>query len=413
MRDRILFEYELAVVTVIHNDARYIGEWLEYHYRLGVDKFYIYDVESEDREELMKILAPWIEAGVVDYDDQTKMGDFLQTLNDTAFWHRCDCRYFCMLSVHEFIFVKNGQTLLDFVDEHFAKDVAAASLAISRVHFGTSGEKFYRNESVVERFIRRSSKECWLNQRITSIMNPRRIRVVDHDAFGKYYGGALAFDENQNWIKWENTVFKSTKGIQVNSYFTRSRQEFDESMDADYPNMFKYRTPDVLKILDENDFEETDFRDFFREFMKRPLRKVTPRGSQIVFENLVKMLEPIAQLNAPDKFFEGNAEKFMTCFLLALRLKGVSEKKRRTLELFSLQALYRSMTLPDFRTWEILWITDSLPEFLQSHSEQAMDIIYGMKSLMDELILTVSTSGKNWEDFEDLKHRRRLMNLLF
>ena len=163
MRDRILFEYELAVVTLIHNDARYISEWLEYHYRLGVDKFYIYDVESDDREELMKILTPWIDAGVVDYNDQTKMGDFLQTLNDTAFLHRCDCRYFCMLSVYEFIFVKNGQTLLDFVEEHFKQNIATASLAITRVHFGTSGEKFYRPESVVDRFIRHASKDVWLS----------------------------------------------------------------------------------------------------------------------------------------------------------------------------------------------------------------------------------------------------------
>ena len=56
MRDRILFEHELAVVSILHNESRYVGEWLEYHYRLGVDKFYIYDIESEDRAELVQIL---------------------------------------------------------------------------------------------------------------------------------------------------------------------------------------------------------------------------------------------------------------------------------------------------------------------------------------------------------------------
>ena len=168
-----------------------------------------------------------------------------------------------------------------------------------------------------------------------------------------------------------------------------------------------------MKLLDENDIEETDFRDFFHEFMKRPLRKVTPRGSQVVFENLVKMLEPVATSKAPDRLFEGNAEKFMTCFLLALRLKNVNEKKRRMLELVSLQALYRSMTLPDFRMWEVLWIDDSLPEFLQSQSEQGMRIVQGIKGLIDELLLYVASSGKNWEDFEDLQHRRRLIKVLF
>ena len=151
-----------------------------------------------------------------------------------------------------------------------------------------------------------------------------------------------------------------------------------------------------MKLLDENDIEETDFRDFFHEFMKRPLRKVTPRGSQVVFENLVKMLEPVATSKAPDRLFEGNAEKFS-----------------RMLELVSLQALYRSMTLPDFRMWEVLWIDDSLPEFLQSQSEQGMRIVQGIKGLIDELLLYVASSGKNWEDFEDLQHRRRLIKVLF
>ena len=45
----------------------YIGEWLEYHYKIGVDKFYIYDNDSEDRSELMKILEPWIQKNIVEY----------------------------------------------------------------------------------------------------------------------------------------------------------------------------------------------------------------------------------------------------------------------------------------------------------------------------------------------------------
>ena len=413
MRDRILFEYEIAAVTMIRNESRYIGEWLEYHFKLGIDKFYIYNVESSDTVDLLKILDPWIQAGVVEYNDQTKMGDFLQTLNDFVYEHRCDCRYLCMLSVHEFIYVKNGQSLIDFVEEHFAKNIATASLAISRVHFGTSGEEFYHEGSVVDRFIRRSSKDSWINKRITSIMNPRRIRMIDHDAFGKYYGGALAFDENQNLIKWENSNFKSAERIQVNSYFTRSKAEFEKTATEEHPNLFKYRSPDVLDLLEKDAFEDTEFRDYFHEFMKRPFPEVHPRGSKIVFENLVNMLTPASNPNASDRIFEGNAEKFMTCFLLALQNRNIDNRKMRAIELLALESLYHAMTLPELRMWDILWIVNSLPEFLQSQSEQAMRIIRGCKSLMDELILDVAYAGKDWEDHNNLIYYRRLMNVLF
>ena len=55
MKD-LLFENETALVLIVKNESPYISEWLEYHYKIGVDKFYIYDNDSEDRSELMKML---------------------------------------------------------------------------------------------------------------------------------------------------------------------------------------------------------------------------------------------------------------------------------------------------------------------------------------------------------------------
>ena len=412
MRDRILFEHELAVVSILHNESRYVGEWLEYHYRLGVDKFYIYDIESEDRAELVQILKPWIQAGIVDYNDQKGMGEFLQILSDVSFWQRCDCRYLCMLSVYEFIYLKENRSLLEFIDEHFSRNIATASLAITRIHFGSSGEEFYRDESVVERFTKRSKSDVWMNNRVTSIMNPRRIRSVDHDAFGKYYGGALAFDENQNWIKWETTPIKSTEKIQVNSYYTRSKSEFEELARNPHPNPYRYRSPDVIKVLDTDAFEDTSFRDFYRKFMRLPMPNIRERGDQVIVNNLLKMLEPTMNPHASDKIFEGNAEMFMTCFLLALRNRRIDERKMRALELLALESLYHAMTLPDFRMWEILWIIDSYPEFMQSDSEPANKIIRGIKGLMHELILDVASAGRDWEDYIDLLYRQKLFDLI-
>ncbi len=38
----------VAIVTIVKNESRYIGEWVSFHYKAGVRKFYIYDNGSTD-----------------------------------------------------------------------------------------------------------------------------------------------------------------------------------------------------------------------------------------------------------------------------------------------------------------------------------------------------------------------------
>ncbi len=410
----ILFEYELAIVTAIRNEARYISEWLEYHFRIGVDKFFIYDVESTDRSELVQILQPWIDSGVVEYHNETKLGEHLVTVNQVAFEHRCDCRYLCMLSVHEFIFYKGEGTLLEYLHKFFSENDIYSALAINRVYFGSSGEKFYKPGNVVERFTYRTPKEFIFNEKITSIMNPRRVRSIEHDSFGLYYALSCAVDSESHLIKWESNPLRETSMIQVNSYYTKSRQEFDEMDALEQPNYFRYRDDNLFDAMNKDNFVETNFRDFFREVMQKPMPSVHLTGEKIVFENVVRMLEPVADINASDELFENQAEKFMTCFLLSQRrLKNIDEKKRRAIEDFALQSLYRTMTVSEVKTWSMVWIIDSLPEFFQSRSEPALKIILGCKKIIGELASMVGSYGRDWEDAGDLVERKRLLDVLF
>ena len=412
--DDMLFEYEFAIVTVIRNESRYISEWLEYHYRIGVDKFFIYDCESSDRYELEQILQPWIESGIVEYHSEIELGDYLLTMNRVAFEHRCDCKYLCMLSVHEFIFYKGAGSLLEYLRNFFSKDPAYSALAINRVHFGSSGEDFYKSGSVVERFIQRTPKNYWYNERVTSIMNPRRIRAIIRDSFGFYYGLSYGADSKGYLVKNEVSAERTTSMIQVNSYYTKSRQEFNDMYALEQPNPFRYFDEFIFDEMNQDCFVETDFRDFYRRIMlkSKPSPKLT--GEKIVLGNIIKMLDSVADVNASDELFENQAEKFMTCFLLSQRrLKHVDEKKRRAIEIFALQSLYKSITLPEFKTWSMLWIIDSIPELLQSRSKQAMQIILGCKQSIDDLIKIVGMYGRNFEDVADLVYRKRLLEVLF
>ena len=59
------YRYNLAMVTVLQNEAPFLPEWLEYHmlYTVGVEHFYLYDDGSTD--ELAATLAPYVAADLV------------------------------------------------------------------------------------------------------------------------------------------------------------------------------------------------------------------------------------------------------------------------------------------------------------------------------------------------------------
>ena len=41
MLDKNLFLYDLAVVAIFKDEARYLKEWLDYHLLAGVEHFYL------------------------------------------------------------------------------------------------------------------------------------------------------------------------------------------------------------------------------------------------------------------------------------------------------------------------------------------------------------------------------------
>jgi hypothetical protein len=59
------FQYYLSICAIVHNEAEYIAEWIEYHIYIGVGKFIIYDNESDDN--IKEILKPYINRGIVEY----------------------------------------------------------------------------------------------------------------------------------------------------------------------------------------------------------------------------------------------------------------------------------------------------------------------------------------------------------
>jgi glycosyltransferase involved in cell wall biosynthesis len=102
---------DIAFCAIIKNEARYLDEWLAYHYLIGVEHFYITDDNSTDN--IKSVLQKWIKAGLVTYmkmDELLKTNPARKTLCERAY---CDIlknkwKNLGFFGVDEFLVTPNG-----------------------------------------------------------------------------------------------------------------------------------------------------------------------------------------------------------------------------------------------------------------------------------------------------------------
>jgi Glycosyltransferase family 92 len=58
------YDYKLSIAAIFQNDAPYLEEWIEYHKKVGVEHFYLYDNLSIDNPD--SVLAKYIKTGEVE-----------------------------------------------------------------------------------------------------------------------------------------------------------------------------------------------------------------------------------------------------------------------------------------------------------------------------------------------------------
>ncbi|CAN0125964.1 unnamed protein product, partial [Scytosiphon promiscuus] len=95
------FRTTIALCTMFKNEARYLGEWLRYHKRLGVSKVYMYDNGSSD--ESREILKKFERSHFVEVREWPHQGAQTEALNDCLSRFRHKTRWISFIDVDEFI----------------------------------------------------------------------------------------------------------------------------------------------------------------------------------------------------------------------------------------------------------------------------------------------------------------------
>ena len=100
-------QFYLAVCAIAKNEGPYFQEWIEWHRKQGVEKFYIYDNESTDGTK--EILQPYVDAGIVEYTFWPGKKMQLPAYDDCFERHRTETRWLAVIDLDEYIVpVKDG-----------------------------------------------------------------------------------------------------------------------------------------------------------------------------------------------------------------------------------------------------------------------------------------------------------------
>ena len=395
----LIFENEIAVVAIIKNESRYISEWLEYHYRIGVDKFYIYDNDSEDRSELMKILDPWIQNHIVEYKFFPGICRQMPAYNDAIEKHRFDCRYMAFIDLDEFIFVKTGQTLLEFLNDFFAQDPRIAGLAVNWRMFGTSGRNFYEPIDVTERFTHRAPDNYEENFLIKTIADPRKIFYMPISHCAIYMFGTFCCDENFNVVLEYKNPANTCEKIQMNHYFTKSIEEYTQKISrgrADNGSIRQAQTQ-LNSIL--NEVHDQNLRDYYRMLKQQPLPLVKNHSEQKILENVEKMLDPFLNSDLPDEVFHGHMTKFLTCFSLIEKTSLLSKKDQSDMKILVLNYLQKSITNAKLKPHDWLLLSTAWREILMTNTKSAANILEMFYQVLLRIIRMTEDEMKTEQTF--------------
>lgn len=249
-RDHTRPRYYLAVCAIAKNEGPYFQEWIEWHRKMGVEKFYIYDNESADGTK--EVLAPYIESGVVEYTFFPGQKRQLAAYDDCFERHRTEARWIAVIDLDEFIVPVKDETIPAFLH----RMEAFSSVEINWLVYGSGGAKKREAGGVMERFRSHSLPEHRLNTHVKSIVDPRRVCTMTGCHEAARLSGHSADSHGEVLKKGFRDRRPQQDVIRINHYAVKSYEEFLSKRARGRARINKLRDMSYFDQYDLNDIRE-------------------------------------------------------------------------------------------------------------------------------------------------------------
>lgn len=216
------FETELAITAILKNEAPYIKEWIEFHKLVGVQKFFLYDNESNDN--IKEILQPYIEAKEVIYTYLPGEKQQFIAYQDSIRKNANKVKYMAFIDIDEFITPVKYDTITEFLKYAESKEKHIGAIGINWVMHGFNGHKTTPEGLVCENFSR-CDFDTDRNKHIKSIVNPRTVIFANHPHYFVHKLGVKIINScgEETYDPFSEQDYEH---IIINHFWTKSYEEY-------------------------------------------------------------------------------------------------------------------------------------------------------------------------------------------
>jgi hypothetical protein len=218
----------LSICAIIKDEhPEDILEWIEYHHKIGIEHFYLYDNDSEVPltkcfGEVPYITIKIINGSPVQYLAYKDCIEQLQNGNST--------RWLAIIDSDEFICPTN----VNYLPTLLGKYEKFAGLSINWAMFGGNGILKHQ-ESILKSYIKRmdfmaEDETHQICQHVKTIIDPTKVVGISHPHNFHYQDNWYSVGEDFNKVEDFARIPITYNKIKINHYYTKSKEDYDKKV---------------------------------------------------------------------------------------------------------------------------------------------------------------------------------------
>ena len=212
----------LSACCIAKQEHAYLEEWIDYHLRVGVEHFFIYDDGDPGDQPLAELLAGHVARGTVEVrrapagarKQMLAYEDCLRRDAESSVW-------VAFFDVDEFLVPRAAPDVRTLL----ASREGEGGFGVNWLVYGSSGHAVPPPGGVIASYVWRSKPSFKANTQIKSIVRPTRARAARNPHAFDYAPGFHCVNERGRTVD-DAWCRHGAETIQINHYFTKSRQEF-------------------------------------------------------------------------------------------------------------------------------------------------------------------------------------------
>ena len=215
-----MIKYNNIICCIAKDETPYLKEWVEYHLKIGVQYFVIYDNNSII--PIKETLAEYIRNGIMNVVDcPIASRPQLKAYNHCLF-HMCEkTQWIIYIDVDEFIILNKHNRISDLLIEYDS----FGGLSLNWKLYNAGGHVTTPAQPVMEAYIEYLPLTSAVNKHVKTFLQPRYTLTIANSHQAMYIDGYYAVNENYRHISYAFSDF-SDEVAHINHYYTKSYEEW-------------------------------------------------------------------------------------------------------------------------------------------------------------------------------------------